>query len=42
MKQLTEKEKKRKEIVSEIDELIANGASSQKIQEKYEELRKYL
>ena len=42
LKQLTEKEKKRKEIVSEIDELIANGASSQKIQEKYEELRKYL
>lgn len=42
LKRLIEKEKKLKEINSEIDELIANGASSQKIQEKYEELRKYL
>ena len=42
LKRLIEKEKKLKEINSEIDELKANGASSQKIQEKYEELRKYL
>lgn len=41
LEQLIEKEKKRKEIISEIDELKANGASSQKIQEKYEELRMY-